>query len=383
MRENYIETRFFGNPSMLEGDPSVILNSRQGKYPKGGDPWVKNTIEAVKSEISMGRTVIASIGMNTWELVLWAVGEYGGTAIIILPKEKEDEIVNNMEYFMQDFDFKLDRCALVFVESTVGSRGKKGWWENRDNSAIEMAYEITPVSIRDGGRWDKILKSPLIEGKRVNREFQTGYQKKPDKMEMVIEIPSSGISYDWDYITHWTRRFSGPWPGEKSADYYRVIAHCGVNYPRTADATLKRILSEHKLRGSSSWMKSGKSAVSFTELHPHKAIELMKWRRRYVRYTFEPFGVAIKKDSAMDIGIKPVKYLNSIDDVTQASQSDDYTQTYSKGEWWKEAEWRYIGDLDLKQFSDDDIRVVVPTSEYVERFSRNSSFQVVSLDSFC
>ncbi|MBU1024339.1 hypothetical protein KKB99_08675, partial [bacterium] len=309
MRKNDSDIRILGNARLLDSHPAVILNSRHGKYPKGDDPWVKNTISAVKSAISMGRSVIASVGMNTWELALWAAGEYGGSVIIILPKTKQTEIVNNMEYFMQDFNLKLDRCALIFIDSSPGTRGKKGWWENRDNLAFDLAYEIMPVSIRDDGRWNTILNSPLIKAKKVYCGFQIKYQNATEKMKMVIEIPSSGISYNWDYITHWTRRFSGPWPGEKSADFYRAIAFGGINYPRSADATLERILSENLLRGSSSWMKNNKTAVSFTQLPPLKATELMKYRKRYVRYTFEPFGIAIKKDAARETGIKPVEYI--------------------------------------------------------------------------
>ena len=85
LHENYL---LRGEKRLLYQDPVLILNSRQSKTPVGTDPWIRNTIDAVKFAVDSGSPVIASIGMNTWELVLWAVGECDGSAIILCPIKK-------------------------------------------------------------------------------------------------------------------------------------------------------------------------------------------------------------------------------------------------------------------------------------------------------
>jgi hypothetical protein len=369
----------YGNTRLFDTETAVILNSRHGKFPKGSDIWVRNTISAVKSAIGRRKTVIASIGMNTWEIVLWACGEYGGSVIVILPDNKRDEIVNNVEYFMHDYGLKLDNCAFKLVQSAGNSNGKKAWWDTRDKLAIDMAYEIMPVSIRKGGRWSEVLISPIVNAKMVNREFQTAYNHKPEKTQMAFEIINDGISYNPDFITHWTRRFCCPWPGERSADYYKAIANSANEYPRGADATLKRILSEKLLRGSSTRIKNGKIAVGFTDLPPHEAVKLMRWRKRYCRYTFEPYGIAIRKEAAIDAGIKPVTYIGKNHNPL-SQKPDEYTQTCSKGEWWRESEWRFIGNLDLSRFAPADIRVIVPSNNQIRQFSDLSKLNAISLE---
>ncbi|MCD6217247.1 hypothetical protein J7L05_05235 [bacterium] len=399
------DIRTYGNTYLFDTETAVILNSRHGKFPKGSDIWVRNTVSAVKSAIGRRKTVIASIGMNTWEIALWACGEYGGNVIVILPDNKRYEIVNNVECFMHDYGLKLDNCAFKLVQSEGHSNGKKAWWDARDKLAIDMAYEIMPVSIRKGGRWSEVLISPIVNAKMVNREFQTAYNHKPEKTQMAFEIPQSGISYisnldcsnldcdnpdcsisyNPDFITHWTRRFCCPWPGEKSADYYKAIAYSRDKYPRGAGATLKRILSEKLLRGSSTRIKNGKIAVGFTDLPPHEAVKLMRWRKRYCRYTFEPYGIAIRKEAAIDAGIRPVTYIgnpNSPDRIrsSQMTKPDEYTQTCSKGEWWRESEWRFIGNLDLSRFAPADIRVIVPSNNQIRQFSDLSKINAISLE---
>ncbi len=380
------DIRTYGNTNLFDTETAVILNSRHGKFPKGSDIWVRNTISAVKSAIGRRKTIIASIGMNTWEIVLWACGEYGGNVIVILPDNKRDDIVNNAEYFMHDFGLKLDNCAFKLVQSESRSQGKKAWWDTRDKLAVDMAYEIMPVSVRQGGRWSDVLTSRIVNAKTVNRAFQTAYNHKAERNRMAFEMSYNGISYNPDFITHWTRRFCCPWPGERTADYYKAIANSRDKYPRGADATLKRILSEKLLRGSSTRIKNGKIAVGFTDLPPHEAVKLMKWRRRYCRYTFEPYGIAIRKEAAIDSGIKPVTYIGK-NQITEGfnplllQKPDEYTQTCSKGEWWRESEWRFIGNLDLSRFAPADIRVIVPSNSQTRQFSDLSRCNAISLES--
>jgi hypothetical protein len=116
--------------------------------------------------------------------------------------------------------------------------------------------------------------------------------------------------------------------------------------------------------------------VAFTALAPSEAVPLMRWRKRYVRPTFEPYGIAICKMAAMDLGIRPVTYVES---GSAASGDSVLTQGYGKGDWPREAEWRALGDVDLNALGDHEAQVLVPTAAEADEFKRLTRFQVKAL----
>jgi len=313
--------------------------------PVGNDLWVKGTVEAVKWAVGAGLPVIASIGMNTWELVLWAIGEYRGDGMVLCPPVSEGEREKWIGKVAEDFRLGSCNLAWVFISQRAKGRGKKSWWEERDRLAFELARFLVPVSVREAGRWDRLLSS--FTGDRiVNRDFQVRYSERKEsykgyfRMEEIIRERGR-----WEYFTHWTRRWYGPWPGEASADYYEAVVSSGDEYPRSAFRTLERIIVEGRIRASGRHIRGGVPAVSFTSLEPCEAIKLMRWRKRYVMPTFEPYGIAVKRGARASQGIFPVRYVQSKDKV----EDDEPTliQGYGKGEWRKEAEWRSVGDFDL------------------------------------
>jgi hypothetical protein len=370
------------------GRVCAVLNSRQTKTPVGNDPWVKSTLDAVKYAIGKDYTVVTSAGMNTWELVLWAVNEYGGKAIILLSEIEYSKNVDKLEYFIKDFNLKLDNFSIILVKSEQKSQSRKNWWDARDKLAIDLAYEIIPVSIRPDGRWSVMLMNTALKEKRINNDFNVEFSSKSvNEGKMVIEIPPADISYTWHRLTHWTRRFYSPWPGETAKDFYTKLVHCGNIYPHRAVDTLGNIISEKLIRGSQDHIRDSKSVVALTALSPHKSIELMKWRSRYVRYTFEPYGISIDRQAAIAMGIRPVKYIvnnKGGKDTEMKFMEDDeleFTQGYGKGNWPLEEEWRYPGDLNLSKFNPNDIIVIVQTIEEAIQMENLSPWRVISLES--
>ena len=271
-------------------------------------------------------------------------------------------------------DFGLDplQHAWITIPSKGKSRSGKSWWEARDNLAFDLAKTILPISIRPGGRWDRMLGE--AGNRLVDNRFKVEYCNKPSA-EMKIEIPESCFSCsDWSYVTHWTRRFYGPWPGETSAEFYRAISSSGALYPRSAAHTLERILKVNTLMGSGEHIRKNKPIVAFTSLPPSQAIPLMRWRARYVRPTFEPYGIAIHLRSAHALGIRPVTYVKS--DEKHDPVDENFTQGYGTGDWPAEAEWRAIGDIDLGKILPDDVLVLVPSRLHAERFREITGFRV-------
>ena len=373
-----------GDSRLLEKSSTVILNSRQTKTPVGTDLWVIKTVEACREAIEQGRPVIASIGMNTWELVLWAVGEYGGQAIVICPLESGKSIEETIVEIAFDFNLELEKHAWIFIpdEAESGkSRSGKSWWKARDRLAIELASNIVPVGEREGGFLDQLIEDwSGISEKNVDDRFRTKYSGKTNG-ELKFKVPDScPIFENWNHLTHWTCRTYRPWPGETASEFYRAIANSGDEYPRSASGTLKRILAEGCLRGSGRHMRGDMPVVAFTSLEPVDALKLMKWRKRYVRPTFEPYGIAIFYRSAIKAGIRMVTYVKNGEETSEIVSLPELTQGYGTGDWLKEKEWRAIGDVDLCAIPEEDVIVLVPSEKEAVEFRKITEFRVIGLE---
>jgi len=377
LKEPFDLTFPLGNAALLGKEPALLLNSRQSKTPVGSDGWVRNTIEAARDAIHSGFPLVASVGMNTWELVLWAAGEFRGKAIVICPLRPDSSPDASIVSVAVDFALEPEEHAWMFVEQPPRSRSAKAWWDGRDRLAFRLARHVVPVCIRAGGRMEKLFKQELRDDQTVDLRFRTGYKSR-SKEACRMTLPTETANFeDWGYLTHWTRRCYGPWPAETSANYYRAIAACGESYPRSAVCTLKRILQERTIRGSGARIRNGTPVVAFTALDPCGALSLMRWRKRFVRPTFEPYGIAIHSKSAQSAGIRPVTYVKS--DEKPQEGAPEMIQGYGTGDWPAEKEWRSVGEVNLAEIPDEDVLVLVPSERDADEFRGLTRYRVQPL----
>ncbi|MCX6644777.1 MAG: hypothetical protein NTY09_00215, partial [bacterium] len=328
--------------------------------------------------------------MNTWELVLWAVVEYGGKAIVICPIDSQNSIEEAIVEIAVNFNLNPTEHTWAFI-SAKGARGdnksrsEKFWWKERDRLAIDLAEKIVPVSVRIDGSMKVLIDESIITGKIVDYSHQFKYSTDSKGAQKLV-VPESCPDFEnWYYLTHWTCRTYDPWPGETKSDFYRAIANSRNEYPRSASCTLKRILAENRLRASGNHIRRETPVVAFTSLEPVDALKLMKWRKRYVRPTFEPYGIAIFYRSAMRAGIRMVTYVKNGEGQSGEEKPDtnappELLQGYGIGDWPKELEWRSVGDLDLNQIPEEDIVVLVPSEREAEEFRKVTGFKIIGMD---
>ena len=147
-------------------------------------------------------------------------------------------------------------------------------------------------------------------------------------------------------------------------EFFRDLLANGTLYVRNAAETLRRIITEGRFRGSSWKVPGGATAVAFTSLSPGDTLELMRWRKRFVRYSFEPYGIAIRRDVLVNHGARPIRYAqrgNALRDEGLFVQSPG-----EKGDWTREQEWRIRGDMALDDLKASDFIVVVPEARDAE-----------------
>lgn len=82
----------------------------------------------------------------------------------------------------------------------------------------------------------------------------------------------------------------------------------------------------------------------------------MRWRPRYVRFSFEPFGIAVEPKTASASGIRKVIYLESPDPPPEGIPAYLFQGRGKKGDWPIEQEYRHPGDFDLTGLSRNEVQ---------------------------
>ena len=371
---------------------ATILNSRQTKTPVGDDPWVIATLAAIQDAANRGYTIVSSLGLNTWELVTWAAGQCGGRTLVYVPYPYEKNIDCKTDtgglgpeslsaIILYEFDLNPSRTEFHFQAPPSRPGTKKTFWPDRDRTIIGLADILYPVSMRPGGNLESLIAGTAAN-KEIRDKFRVTYQKGRRPAILPSAAGHSCLTFpdtQWEYITHWTRAANGKWPGETAAQYYHDVAHSGGLYARSALFTLKRILDEHVLRATHRNIRGGFPVVSFTSLKPPEAIKLMRWRKRYVRWSFEPYGIAIKKEVAQSC--RPVIY-GVPADYNRLNESDrPFFQNIGTrgGDWMPENEWRHLGDLDLSTIPQEAVKIFIRSPDELPELARFSPMQMAAI----
>jgi len=346
----------------------AILNSRQTKTPVAHDPWVLRTLAAVDYAVGRGDAVVSSTGLRTWDLVTWRTGMVGGALELIVPiaeggDQDEAKRVVCREYALS---WRMTHCQFLIVPNVEIS--KKSWWPERDKRVVDLASVLLPVSVRAKGLLMELIAQ---NDRKTNLRFQTDY--KPHAHHARELIDRNRLNYhiqSWtgDYLIHWTRASSGPWPGETIASYFTDLILAKDEYCRSAASTLKRIVKEQLIR-SSNWRVAGEQpVVAFTELSPIESLNLMRWRTRWARWSFEPYGIVVQRDWAERQGARPVQYVSEREWRKLADEEKPYCHRIGKqlGGWPAEREWRHPGDFSLRDAPSDAIRLIVRDDSEIE-----------------
>jgi hypothetical protein len=339
----------------------LILNSAHGKYPVGSEGWVQATLRAVRETASPEVTFLISTEPVPWDLTAWLAGRTDARMELMVKSPENDR--GRAEYIRLLDDFGLDgnRTKPRFLgEAVPAPAHPKDSWQLRDRLALALADLICPVSIRPGGRLDHLLGESGCTGKRCD-DFRVAWT--PNRFQ--IRYSLAGRVWQplprGEWLVHWTRACPGKWPGERSADFFRDLLEHPERYVRSAEATLARMLREGRIRGSSWKTPGGVPLVAFSALSPGDALTLMRWRQRFIRYSFEPCGIAVRKDALVPLGAAEVVYADG--KAGNSTAGSLFTHAAGANEhWMAEKEWRLPGDLMLEDIPPDSALVIVPDS---------------------
>jgi hypothetical protein len=107
----------------------------------------------------------------------------------------------------------------------------------------------------------------------------------------------------------------------------------------------------------------------------------MRWRARFVRWNFEPYGVAIDIDYARSVGIRPVVY-GTVRAYARLPERDrPFFQNVGEkgGDWTPENEWRFHGSLSLAAIPSNKLRIIVRRESEIDAVQGLTRSQVIAL----
>jgi hypothetical protein len=352
---------------------SAILLSRQPLRPCRLTPWVRQTLLAVDWVKENHLCLFTSLGMQTWEFLIYLAQIRKIQQLVLIPVTSEHEFKTLQQNTIDQF--ALDRSLVRFraiVPKAIDNESRQLLYA-RDHAAVFEADVLIPVSIRAKGHMEDLMQKKINEkqGEVITR-FQIEYQKRGNPLAYDIErekLPSETINIGDRYIIHWTRASNGSWPFEKKHAYFSAVAKSDF-YPRNAFHTLQNIIKTGKIIASSAHMPRGIPAVSFSGLVPDKILPLMKWRPRYRQMSFEPYGVGIEKTTAKQLGIVPVQYYRK----GEYPENTPFWHLQSRGvktDWKQEAEYRYPGDFNLSDIDRNKVACFCHTRAEAEAIEKS------------
>lgn len=166
------------------------------------------------------------------------------------------------------------------------------------------------------------------------------------------------------YLYHYTRSCPGPWPGQSYRHYLENLLDAEPLAEHTALAALVRILVEGQLRAGSSIVRGNQGVVSWTSRPPRELDVIRRWNRALIRWTVEPYGLAVKRSVLRRMGARPAIYAASAvyDKLPERERFRFQRHEPPRCSWKSEREWRLPADLKLSDLLPDDAFVFVPTA---------------------
>jgi hypothetical protein len=188
-----------------------------------------------------------------------------------------------------------------------------------------------------------------------------------------------------DYLYHYTRACNGAWPGQSHEEYLQSLLRGDPDSGHTALDTLMRMVVEGKIRAGTGLVRGPEPVVSWTSRSPLELESIRQWNPALIRWTFEPFGIAVARTALKKIGAKPAIYGgNALYSRLDPSDRFRFQLHQPPGRSWKqEREWRSRGDLSIAAIPAGDVAIFVPGPFEASIFKRDArcGFPVLDLSS--
>lgn len=350
--------------------------------------WIERALEILASQTSNlahQKTITAFVS----PLLHFQLDEPEQTSLQNAAERNSCPLADRLQMAAADRMYVISLRNSGFTQTLVAEHLKDA---SRNASPILVASDelgtLPQASENLPAGWTPWLVEPWDEGrddcsndeKSSGQRVINGYSVPGLRRRRTVKVPPSNpLTEPHQWLLHWTRPATGPWPNESTDDYLDSLILRTDAADRTALATLLRIITDGRLIGSSKGVRGGYSVVSLTAVPLHEFPARREFRRHLHRFDFEPWGIGIRK-SALSNEVRPVIYG---DDSTWQSLSDADRPFFQKATFGDatnnvaEQEWRVTGDLLLNTRNRQDICIFVPNSDAAELVSQHCDWAVV------
>lgn len=364
--------------AQLSGKKVAILNSHHNKTPVGNDAWVQATVRAIDDSIRQGWVVLASTDVNTYEFILWYAGSRGAKIVVVMPIFADEDIKQKAAETIRQFGLCREQTGFLFFPVDLSRSHYKKLRIVRDNLIMKKADIIIPISINPKGKLKELLRNYIFTDTR--NDFTVDFKEKGwsipvlPALDSMIDIQSEPCQY----LTHWTHTRTDGFPDETKAAYYEAVFRSGDDYARDAFQIMRHILSVKRIVGSTEGMRDNRFCVAFTQNDPKESMRIVRWQAGHSRYTFEPYGIAVRRDALEKLGSRAVIY-GEENRYERLSATDKPFFQYrgQNGCFEPEKEWRLIGDFEM--LNPDEIIVYVRSVK--EKMALHAEFPQYRIES--
>ncbi len=273
-----------------------------------------------------------------------------------------------------------DRLRLLGPE-----RAKVYLFIDKDLNDLKLKNELIDSGGRGWWLYDQKNSETDLQDNLSNEQESRSLKKQHSTA--AAKIISLGELTESDFLSHCTRSPQDCWPDETIEDHWDEFLFGGIADQRTALSTLVRIVSSQRLLSGGGLIRHSQRVISFTEIPIGQLFQHRKYRSHLARWDFEPFGIAVKRDSLIQkAGAKPVQYGGDELWAKLDRSEQPYFQFSSASgdsesiDWRCEREWRIVGDLDLRLFSVDEAVVFVGDRKSAEMVAPISRWPIAVIE---
>ena len=229
---------------------------------------------------------------------------------------------------------RADRSVRVLISSSLTSKklqselltqGASGWWLFKTRRGSE------------GNPHDSASNGPA--------DRSTDRFIPPARILSLDEIDQQ------QFLVHWTRARHGPTPAQSEGEYLDELLlgqNCLANGAGSSDLlNLCRIVAGQRITGTRRLSRSRRAVVCLSEIGLSELVNRPTFQSHLARWDRLPYGVAIRRVAAQNLGARPVIYG---DDATWAGLSADQRPFFQSAggnpsRWREEKEWRIATPL--------------------------------------
>ncbi len=277
------------------------------------------------------------------------------------------------------------------VQRPVVVRSDCGRKLSRDAVLIALADRVDAVYVRRGGAIEQCLNVRLRDLKDASTRVAVSMTGKcaaerliangaigwigKDEISSDLELPPTGPSTirssddawtrtDGSWLVHCTRGCHGAWPSETWRQYRDSMLLGGrPSAQRGPLDALLRIIGSGRLCVGSGATRHTHPVVCFSAVPLRELLGRRCFRPHLGRWDYEPYGIAIRIEAAVKLGIQPVVYGCSSDrNSLPRAQRYRFHPLGNTYDWTSEREWRSPSTIDLLKLDWRDVRVFVRCS---------------------